>query len=427
MLTYRSKTRRITEQLKEICAIMCGLVVATDYKRGQQLIVDKDFSVNAEFFQAVFEIGRRHKVQNPEKMRSEYGKMIYLLQDSQMSDVQELLEFKLVKPLKTAHALLAEKGGLAMLNDGLMHQATAEIMHEGRPRSEVQREIKAKEKAREHLSRRYANANLTSEEILSCLYSISDNNAYLRFNCDPVDKMIGYLKQYFDPKSPEKGYSLGITMGMGGARLSHNHERQYTYVMQSLMLWREVSNDMFKLWYLAEGDLLRESSYYQLTNTGQGLNRVQSAPNTSRAIHNVLARCQSKLGHWVGSSVVHLGDHNVPNALMFIDKYTQVPRILNPVVLVVAQVDELCKDPGLRAYVDSCFGGADNCRKAILADFFRHAFDGSGADNFFDAGSCIDGRLTSAWNWCSKIEKKDYYPIFKLTGFTGFDGGDFRS
>jgi hypothetical protein len=26
--------------------------------------------------------------------------------------------------------------------------------------------------------------------------------------------------------------------------------------------------------------------------------------------------------------------------------------------------------------------------------------------NFFDAGSCIDGRLTSAWNWCSKIELK---------------------
>ena len=57
----------------------------------------------------------------------------------------------------------------------------------------------------------------------------------------------------------------------------------------------------------------------------------------------------------------------------------------------------------------------------------RHAFDGSGADNFFDAGSCIDGRLTSAWNWCSKIEKKPYYPVFKLAGFQGFDGGDFRS
>ena len=44
----------------------------------------------------------------------------------------------------------------------------------------------------------------------------------------------------------------------------------------------------------------------------------------------------------------------------------------------------------------------------MLADFFRHAFDGSGADNYYDAGSRIDGRLTSAWNWCSKLEKKPF-------------------
>lgn len=56
----------------------------------------------------------------------------------------------------------------------------------------------------------------------------------------------------------------------------------------------------------------------------QGLNRVQQAPSVSRAMHAVLHRCQQRLGSWVGSSVVHLGDHNVPNALMFIDKYTQV-------------------------------------------------------------------------------------------------------
>ena len=278
-----------------------------------------------------------------------------------------------------------------MLEDGLMHQATAEIMHEGKPRTQVQREIKAKEKAREHLSRRYASATLTSEEILNVLYSISDNNAYLRFNRDPVDRMLDYLRSYFDPKSPEPGFSLGITVGMGGARLSHNHERQYTYVMQSMMLWREVSNDMFKLWYLAEGDLLREGGRYQLTNTGQGLNRVQSAPGVNKAIHQVLARCQSKLGGWVGSSVVHLGDHNVPNALMFIDKYTQVPRILNPVVLVASQLEKLCEDEGLRAYVESTFGGVERCRKTILADFFRHAFDGSGADNFFDEGRTSTG------------------------------------
>lgn len=51
--------------------------------------------------------------------------------------------------------------------------------------------------------------------------------------------------------------------------------RQYHYVLQSLMLWREVSNDMFKLWYLAETDMLRQGASYRLCDTGQGLNRVQ--------------------------------------------------------------------------------------------------------------------------------------------------------
>jgi hypothetical protein len=46
-------------------------------------------------------------------------------------------------------------------------------------------------------------------------------------------------------------------------------------VLQSLMLWREVSNDMFKLWYLAEADMLRQGTSYRLCDTGQGLNRVQ--------------------------------------------------------------------------------------------------------------------------------------------------------
>ena len=430
VVTFRGKTQRITKQLKEICAIMCGRVVATDYRRGQDLIKDKDFETNAVFFQTAFEIGRRHKVMNPEKMRAEYGKMIYLLQDSQTEDVQELLGFKLVKPMRTAYALLEEKNGLAMLDDGLMHQATAEITHVGKQRFQVQKEIKAKEKARELLSRKYANANLSGEEILSVLYSISDNNAYLRFNRDPVDRMLEYLHACFDPKRPEgneREFSLGISVGADGARLSHTHERQFLYVSQSLTLWREVSNDMFKLWTLAENDLLQEGNRYQLTNTGQGLNRVQHAPRVGRAMHQLLHRCQQRLGGWVGSSVVHLGDHNVPNALMFIDKYTQVPRILGPVVLVVDAVESLCRDPDLRAYVESAFGSPERCRKHILADFFRHAFDGSGADNFFDAGSCIDGRLTSAWNWCSKIEKKPYYPVFKLAGFQGFDGGDFRS
>lgn len=428
VLSYRSKTHRITKQLKEICAILCGLVVASDYRAGQRLIVDKEFKDNEAFFQDVFEIGRRHKIMNPEKMRSEYGKLMWLLQDSQSPEVQESgFDLTLVKPLKTVYSFLKSRGGEGLLADALMEQATAEIMHEGLPRHEVQRMIKRKEKARETIASKYQSSTVSKEDILQCLYSIADNNAYLRFNRDPVDQMLRLLNAFFDPDSPEKAYSLGITMGIGGARLSHNHQRQFTYCAQSMMLWREVLNDMFRLWYLAESDLLCEQNRYSLTNTGQGLNRVQQCPRVGKAMYGVLATCQRKLGTWVGSSVIHLGDRNVPNALVFIDKYSQVSRILNPIVLVIQDLPNLAKDPGLRAYIDAQFGGVEACQKTILADWFRHAFDGSGADSFFDAGSCIDGRLTSAWNWCSKIEKKSYYPIFKLAGFSGFDGGDFRS
>ena len=30
----------------------------------------------------------------------------------------------------------------------------------------------------------------------------------------------------------------------GGARLSHSHDRQYAYVLQSLTLWREISHEV---------------------------------------------------------------------------------------------------------------------------------------------------------------------------------------
>jgi hypothetical protein len=36
----------------------------------------------------VFEIGRRYKIMNPEKMRSEFGKLMYMLMDSADSHVQ---------------------------------------------------------------------------------------------------------------------------------------------------------------------------------------------------------------------------------------------------------------------------------------------------------------------------------------------------
>jgi len=418
-----SKAKRIVHQIRELCAIMSGLVLSADYKQGQELFADRDFQANEEFYQQIFELGRRHKIMNPDKMRATYGTLMYLLQDSQTPEVKDLLNFTCVKPIKTVYAVLEEHDALDLLRDDLVSVATKEIYSEGRSRRDIQKDIRSKEQAIEKLASRYERRDLSQEQIRQCLYSIGDNHAFLRVNRDPCDKMISYLKKYFHPTEARDGKSsLAIKSGKAGARLTHDHSKQYAYVIQSLTLWREVLHDMFHLWSLAEQDLLSENSPYRLRDTGQGLNRVQAAPKTSRMMHVILGRAQKSIGSWVGSSVIHMGDHNVPNALMFIDKYSQIYRILLPICNTLSHIPTLAENPALRSYIDDEFGSVDSLCREILGDFFRHGFDGSGAGNYFDAGSCIDGRLTSAWNWCSSLEKKRFFPVFLLTGFIGFDG-----
>eukprot|EP00919_Chromeraceae_sp_WS-2016_P077992 GHVR01184486.1.p1 GENE.GHVR01184486.1~~GHVR01184486.1.p1 ORF type:complete len:389 (+),score=68.52 GHVR01184486.1:784-1950(+) len=386
-------------------------------------------------------------------MRSSYGKLVYLLQDSEKPEIQNLLEFSCVTKIKTVYTVLkGKKNGLQVLSDPLVNIAIREIKADNKARNEIEKEIKAKEHAVKTLSYKYATkkpknkkktlyssifrytypedssdsdvseSDLSVDEIEQCLHSLADHNTYLRYNMDPVEQLIKYLEQYFKPDEYEPHFSLAIAAGRSGARLTHNHQRQYLYVKQTLVLWREVLKEMFVLWKKAEDDLLNPFNRYALRDTGQGLNRVQHAPELSKVMGMIVNRTQSLVGQWVGSSVVHLGDHNVPNALMFIDKYTQVPRVVTPLVLVLDRLESICVSASVAHMINSDYGSVTNCRKHILTDFFRHAFDGSGADSFFDAGSCIDGRLTSAWNWCSRVEKKDYFNVFLLTGFTGFDG-----
>ncbi len=104
--------------------------------------------------------------------------------------------------------------------------------------------------------------------------------------------MISYFRAAFPPEGPvDPAHSLAIQGGRAGARLTHNHERcsasrigpagplgctpinilyalhcrQYHYVLQSLTLWREVQNDIFKLWYCAEQVRARPGSGSVLT------------------------------------------------------------------------------------------------------------------------------------------------------------------
>lgn len=51
------------------------MVLAVDYQMGMSMMDDRDYSEHEAFFQDVLEIARRHKIMNPEKMRTEYAKV----------------------------------------------------------------------------------------------------------------------------------------------------------------------------------------------------------------------------------------------------------------------------------------------------------------------------------------------------------------
>ncbi len=69
-----------------------------------------------------------------------------------------------------------------------------------------------------------------------------------------------------------------------------------------------------------------------------------------------------------------------------LDKYSQIYRILLPLCNTLAEIPKLMETHNLKEYVLREYGSEQGLFVEILSDFFRHAFDGSGADNFFDAG-----------------------------------------
>ncbi len=429
----------------------------TDIHENVSSIAALTPSQNAKFFQHVFEIARRNKVLNPAKMRSTYGKLMHILQDAQSPTIAKSLGFDLYKDLVMVRPFLEKKGAADILDDDRLVMATMyissknEVTGETIERHAIEKCVEMKRRTVNDLLDEYSgdDNNISREDLQLCIDSISDAIAVVESNVAPVQRMIRLLEENFKQHSYEKGFSLELRGNSGnsfsssrygygfgafgsgfgsslrdssGPTLSHSHSTQFTFVWQSLTLWREVQRNMHRLWVCADSDLLSVTTSYQLLNTGQGLNRVQSCPRVGKVMRHLLTKTQKAAGApWVGLSVIHLGDRDVPNALVFIDKYTQIPRFLKPIVDFCDGIPDLCSNEKIKAYVEEQFGSERNLKMTVLSDYFKHGFDGSGDDG----GSCIDGRLTSSWNWTSRIIKKKYYHTFMLSGFQGFDG-DFK-
>ena len=143
---FGSRTKRIHAMFKGIRAILTGTVLACDYESGQKLSTGDGASFGdfEKFYQQLFEITRRHKIMNPEKMRTEYGKFIYFLQDAIAH--AEVLELRVVKPIESVYKFLIERNGVDLLKDPLIVVATDEVLAtKGKSRAQINTEIKRKD------------------------------------------------------------------------------------------------------------------------------------------------------------------------------------------------------------------------------------------------------------------------------------------
>ena len=56
-----------------------------------------------------WQIGRRYKIMNPAKMRNTYGKLMYILMDTESYQIKSDLKFSFVKPILTVSSFLRKK------------------------------------------------------------------------------------------------------------------------------------------------------------------------------------------------------------------------------------------------------------------------------------------------------------------------------
>ena len=335
-----SHASRMLHEIHEHMKTQCGLQMVANYRKGRQFIRDGGVQGNAEWYAEAFEIGRRYKIMNPAKMRSIYGKMMYMLQDTLRQEVRERLRCNLVLDIKTVGAFLQRVNSEEMLGTQDFELATTDLSDATVDRETQLERLADKQSAAARLVERYASAQLSPAQIQRVLDSWSDSNNYLANNEKPVVRIIEYLKHNFKPRDPGS-HSLQIGRGgvarhgpmssyrggfgfgpskysassftggnSGGAKLTHDHATQYTFVYQTFLLWQRIARQMYKLWMCADHDLLHNQ--YRLQNTGQGLNRVQQCPKVGGEMQRILSSVQQACGRsWVGLSVVHLGDRDV--------------------------------------------------------------------------------------------------------------------
>lgn len=95
---------------------------------------------------------------NPSKMRDTYGKLMYILMDTESFNIKSELKLNFVKPILTVSSFLDAKKSLDILADPLWATATRSISNDTRDKTkkELAAEVAQKAAAEATLRKKYA-------------------------------------------------------------------------------------------------------------------------------------------------------------------------------------------------------------------------------------------------------------------------------
>ena len=118
----KSKASRMWTSLIDILNINQGLLISTNLTQGEAMFSGKTHDQNIYLYANMFEIGRRYKMMNPSKMKDTYGKLIYMLMDTETSS--QFADYPFVREIRTVGNSIKGKGIDGILTDPMIMVAT---------------------------------------------------------------------------------------------------------------------------------------------------------------------------------------------------------------------------------------------------------------------------------------------------------------
>ena len=115
---------------------------------------------------------------NPSKMRNTYGKLMFIMQDSDIQSIRNETKLSLVKNILMVYTFLEERNSLDLLSDPSIIVATHcidTILNTNITRDNINDFYRMKELAAKDLCKKYATGKYIYKLFLCCLYNVDNN------------------------------------------------------------------------------------------------------------------------------------------------------------------------------------------------------------------------------------------------------------